>query len=389
MQTILGIDRIKEYDRLFTGKRIGLITNYSGVNSHWQLNIDLFLRNGYRIEKLFTPEHGLFGKGAGEAVENAVYPGSRIPIISLFGADDKQRPSMGELDGIDLLVYDIQDVGLRYYTYIYTMTYCMEAAAQRGISFVVLDRPNPLGGTIISGGTILPEYASFIGDYGLPVRYGMTPGEVGNFFLDHKKLSLDYRIIELKNYTSDMMYPDTGQLWNVPSPALPDFASTICYAGGCFIGASNISEGRGTSSPFRLYGAPYINMDELYDAFLPQIRNEPLMIRKKAFIPAERKYQGQLCYGLEIAPLGRRLDFIPLSVILMRTIARLYPDNFKLVVSPTGENHLSYVTGSRETEQVLYGEMDPCELFEKWKKESLAFAQKIEPFRIYKIGQDD
>lgn len=384
MRTILGIDQIKEYDHLFTGRRIGLITNYSGVDSKWRLNVDLFVRCGYQIKRLFTPEHGLFGNGAGEAVENAVYPGCRIPIISLFGAEDKQRPSADELEGIDLLVYDIQDVGLRYYTYIYTMTYCMEAASQKGIPFVVLDRPNPLGGTIISGGTILPEFASFIGDYGLPVRYGLTPGEVGNYFIDYRKLSLDYQVIELKNYSRSMMYPDTGQLWNVPSPALPDFPATICYSGGCFIGASNISEGRGTCSPFRLYGAPYINMDELYEAFLPWTKNEPVLIRKKAFIPSERKYQGELCFGLEIAPLDRNLDFIPLSVLLMKTIAQLYPNDFKLVDGAAGEKHLSYVTGSRDVQQVLYGEKNPEELFEKWQRESAAFAQQTEQFRIYR-----
>lgn len=384
MQTLSGIDQIQEYDRLFAKKRIGLITNYSGVDNKWRLNIDLFMKNGYQIKRLFTPEHGLFGSGAGEAVDNTVYPGYRIPIISLFGTGDKQRPSPDELEGIDLLVYDIQDVGLRYYTYIYTMTYCMEAASQKGIPFVVLDRPNPLGGTIISGGTIRPEYASFIGDYGLPVRYGLTPGEVGNFFMDYRKLSLEYTVIPLRNYDRSMMFPDTGQLWNVPSPALPDFPATICYSGGCFIGASNISEGRGTCSPFRLYGAPYINMDELYDAFLPQIGNTPVQIRKKAFIPIERKYQGELCFGLEVAPLDRNLDFIPLSIRLMQTVAQLYPDDFRLIDSDAGGKHLSYVTGSSDAQKVLYGEMAPEELFEKWQKESLAFARESERFRIYR-----
>lgn len=383
MRTILGLDQIKEYDSLFANKRIGLITNYSGVDSRWRLNVDLFMRSGYRIVRLFSPEHGLFGSGAGEAVENAVYPGWQIPVISLFGTGDKQRPSTDELDGIDLLVYDIQDVGLRYYTYIYTMTYCMEAASIKGIPFVVLDRPNPLGNTVVSGGTLLPEYASFIGDYGLPVRYAMTPGEVGYFFMDYRKLSLDYQVIRLKNYTRHMMYPDTGQLWNVPSPALPDFATTICYSGGCFIGASNISEGRGTCSPFRLYGAPYINMDELYEAFLPQIQDEPVQIRKKTFIPSERKYQGELCFGLEIAPLDRNLDFIPLSICLMKTIAQLYPEDFQLTDSSLGGKHLSYVTGSAEAQLVLTGEMEADALFDKWKKESSAFAQRTEQYHIY------
>ena len=384
MRTVLGLDRIGEYDRLFTGKRIGLITNYSGVDSSWNLNIDLFLKKGYQLVKLFTPEHGLFGSGAGEAVANAAFPGSNIPIISLFGEKDKQRPSKEELEGIDLLIYDIQDVGLRYYTYIYTMTYCMEAAAELGIQFIVLDRPNPLGNRIIAGGVIEPDCASFIGDYGLPMRYGMTPGEVGNYFIAYRNLSLDYMVIKLKEYGRDMLFPQTRQPWNVPSPALPDFTCTICYSGGCAVGASNISEGRGTPHPFLTYGAPYIDMDEFYEALLPWVDREKLLIRKKAFTPSERKYIGEICYGIELMPLCYTYDFIPLSMRILKAAADLYPNDFELVKAADGQMHISRVTGSHEMERVLEGKKDLDSLLTEWDAQSKVFAEATEQYRIYR-----
>ena len=383
MKTVLGIDRIDEYDRLFKGKKIGLITNYSGVDSRWKLNIDLFLEKGYQVLRIFSPEHGLFGSGAGQAVENAACPGNGIPVISLFGEAEKQRPSDEELEGLDILVYDIQDVGLRYYTYIYTMTYCMEAAAERGIPFVVLDRPNPLGNRIVSGGTIEAEYHSFIGDYGLPLRYGMTPGEVGRYFIAYRKLSMEYHVIGLKNYTRDMMFPQTGHPWNVPSPALLDFSCTICYSGGCMIGASNISEGRGTPHPFLTYGAPYIEMDELYEALLPWVDEEQLLIRKKAFIPFERKYEGEVCYGIEMVPLKEDFDFIPLSVRFLKIVSDLYPEKFTLTKGKNGKNHLSFVSGSADVEKVLSGKMQIDELIDKWEAQSRDFAERTELYKIY------
>ncbi len=256
--------------------------------------------------KLFTPEHGLFGSGAGEAVANAAFPGSNIPIISLFGEKDKQRPSKEELEGIDLLIYDIQDVGLRYYTYIYTMTYCMEAAAELGIQFIVLDRPNPLGNRIIAGGVIEPDCASFIGDYGLPMRYGMTPGEVGNYFIAYRNLSLDHMVIKLRNMAGTCCFPKPDSRGMYRLLSAPGFYLHDLLFRGCAVGASNISEGRGTPHPFLTYGAPYIDMDEFYEALLPWVDREKLLIRKKAFTPSERRIK-RTAYGIECHAIVRYL----------------------------------------------------------------------------------
>ena len=310
------------------------------------------------------------------AVANDSYPGYEIPMLSLFG--EKVRPDDEELEDVDILVYDIQDVGLRYYTYIYTMTYCMEAAAKNAIPFVVLDRPNPLGNRIICGGAILPKYHSFIGDYELPVRYGLTCGEMGYYFIQYKGLHLDYQVIPLKNYTRDQYFCDTGLLWNIPSPALVDFDSTICYSGGCFAGATSISDGRGSAKPFQIYGAPYIDMEKLYRELKAVIKEENVIFRQRAFTPVERKYMGEVCFGLEFAPLTKDLDFIPVMLQFLRQIARLYPEQFTLNDSALGGKHLSYQSGSERMEAYLYGKITLEELLEEWKIQSREFEKKVE-----------
>ena len=381
LKTILGLERKDVWEPLLRGKNIGLITNYSGVDSKWQVNIELFLKSGLIIKKLFTPEHGLFGVLAGEEISDTVYPGTDIPVISLYGK--KYRPEKEDFQGIDILVYDIQDVGLRYYTYIYTMTYCMETAADLSIPFVVLDRPNPLGGRIVSGGTILPEYTSFIGDYELPIRYGMTPGEVGIYFKNYRHLDMDYRVIGLLNYTRDTYFPDTEGIWNIPSPALPDYASTVCYAGGCFLSDSTFSEGRGSTAPFRLYGAPYVDMEEFYKELKKEIKDDGIIFRQRAFVPQERKYVGEVCYGIEFAPLRKDFDFIPIALILMRTAAKLYPEKFRLLEHEKGGKKLDYKTGSPRATQYVEGQISLEELSEEWKGYSEDFQNRIENIRIY------
>lgn len=385
MKTLVGLDRREEWKRILRGKRIGLITNYSGVDADWRPNVELFLEEGLRLVKLFTPEHGLFGALAGEEVSDAEYPEYHIPVISLYG--DKLHPGKEDFEGIDILVYDIMDVGLRYYTYIYTMTYCMDTAASLGLPFVVLDRPNPLGGRIVSGGVIRPRYASFIGDYELPVRYGLTPGEVGYYYARWRKLDLEYQVIRLGSYTRDTCFPDTGLLWNIPSPALADYDAVVCYAGGCFVGASTLSEGRGSSRPFQMYGAPFVHMGELYRELKKELEKVPeeeaVMLRQRAFVPLDRKYVGEVCYGVEFVPVKKDLDFIPIALTLMRTAARLYPEDFKLPEDKRGGKKLDYLTGSPRAAQYVEGEICLEELLGEWRAEAEEFREKTEDIRLY------
>ena len=393
MKTILGIDQISDYHTFFQNKRIGLITNYSGVDSKWRDNIDVFMQKGYTIVKIYTPEHGLYGSPDGEKVGDMLHPKYKIPVISLFG--DKRKPSESDLNGIDVLVFDIQDVGLRYYTFIYTMTYCMEAAAQAGITFITLDRPNPLSGSIYSGGCMQTAYASFVGNYEMPVRYGLTIGEVGKYFCEYQKLALDYHVIPLQNYTRDMFHPDTGLIWNMPSPALATYQSTVCYSGGCFAEATNLSEGRGTPKPFQIYGAPFIDMDVIYESMQEAMsvfcysqqegsKTNIFAFRKRAFIPQTSKYTGQLCYGLEFEPLDRRADFLPVFLLFLHIIAEHYPEFEVYEDADQRENTMANLTGGMEVARYLSGEMKLEELLGLWDEQQQSFDEKVDSLRIYR-----
>ncbi len=230
MSTILGLDRINEFSSQLKKKRIGLITNYSGVNSLLKENIRILLDEKINVTKIFAPEHGIYGIADGESFEDSIHPEYKIPIISLYGK--KMKPSKEDLENIDILIYDIQDVGLRYYTYLYTLAYSILAASENNKKIIVLDRPNPLGEEIIIGNRIPKKLSSFVGDYELPIRYGLSIGEFGKYFIKYKNIEVDYEIIELKNYFTYTYFDNTCLEWNVPSPAINTFHSNICYSGG-------------------------------------------------------------------------------------------------------------------------------------------------------------
>ena len=329
MRVILGAERLVEHDRLFRGKRVGLITNFSGISPDWSRDtIHLMVDAGYHLTKIFTPEHGLYGADAGETVADTRHPELGIPVTSLYG--DRRTPTAADLADLDVLVYDIQDVGLRYYTYIYTMCYSLQAAAALGLPYVILDRPNPLGGRIVSGPRMDPDIHSFVGDYELPMRYGLTVGETARYFLKYTGIKAELTVIPLKNYSRDMLFPDQGLLWNTPSPSLPTFESTVCYSGGCLFEALNISEGRGTAKPFQIYGAPFIDMDRLYDDMRAQVRDDGIVFRRRSFVPGTSKYKGELCFGLEFHPLRPNGDFLLTALILMKAIRDRWPDKVEL-----------------------------------------------------------
>ncbi len=385
MKTVLGLERVRKYEEIFKGKAIGLITNFSGITSDWKKdNLMVFRDCGYHIARIFTPEHGLNGAGAGEAIdEKSQQRKGEAPIVSLYG--EKKKPSSQDLQDIELLVFDMQDVGLRYYTYLYTMTYAMEAAGEAGIPFVVLDRPNPLGGNIITGARILPSLHSFVGDYELPMRHGLTLGEAAFYFKEYAGLKLDLRVIRMENYTSRMMHPKTGLLWNIPSPALPAFENTLCYSGGCLFEASNISEGRGSMKPFLMYGAPFLDMDFVYHELWEQKTGEGYVFRRRAFIPVSGKYAGEVCYGLEFHPLSLEEDFLPTALMLMKIICDRYPQKVIFRKEDKDENtvHLKVLYGNGMAEEYLEGKVSLKDLQESWKDEGDAFSKSVKSLRLY------
>ena len=374
----LGIDRLEENKTLFTGKRIGLITNFSGVDSDLNDNIRLFLDAGLKIKKVFSPEHGIYGVADGQAVSDSIHPEYKVPVISLYG--DKKKPGSDDLSDIDLLVYDIQDAGVRYYTYIYTLAYSMEAASELNKELIVLDRPNPLGKTV-KGSRIQKEYESFVGGYALPIRYGMTPGELARYFKNEFKIDVDLDVIRMDNYKPDMQFPETGLLWNVPSPAIPTYASNVCYSGGCFIEATNLSEGRGSPKPFQMYGAPWVDMDKIYK-WLNKRPFEGFQYRKRAFVPFSSKHENDICFGIEFFPVEREADFLPQILYFMRGITEIHGD--KISYNQYADvSRLESLSGDDRIRDYLEGRMELDTLLEQWRSEEKGFEQLIQNVRLY------
>jgi len=375
----LGLDRIEQFSSLFKNRAIGLVTNYSGVNGRLEENVGLFLKCGFSVRKLFAPEHGIYGIADGEGFSDFIHPYYQLPVVSLYG--EKTKPTPEDLEGLDLLVYDIQDVGLRYYTFIYTLAYCLESAAERGIPVVVLDRPNPLGGLLISGNRIPEAHSSFVGGLRLPIRYGLTPGELARYCLREKDLQVDLSVVPMTNYTRCTYFPDTGLLWNVPSIALPTFESVVCYNGGCFVEGFNLSEGRGSPKPFQMYGAPWIEMNRLY-RYMKESDTEGFAFRTRAFIPITSKYRNEVCFGLEFFPERKDADFIPVLLRFLKGVAETCPEQLQLVRYADVER-LESLTGDPRVRDYLWGETPLDMLLNTWEIESSAFEEETSDIRMY------
>ncbi|HET7616713.1 MAG TPA: DUF1343 domain-containing protein, partial [Bacillales bacterium] len=293
----LGIDvLLKDRMDLIKGKNVGLITNPTGVNHELTSDVDLLFHNSnVNLVALYGPEHGVRGgHQAGDYVPYYIDEETGLPVYSLYGKTRKPTPDM--LENVDVLLFDIQDVGTRYYTYIYTMAYAMQAAAENGIPFVVLDRPNPLGGTKVQGPVLDPDFSSFVGMYPIALRYGMTVGELAKYFNNEFNIGADLHVVKMQGWNRSMTYQDTSLQFVMPSPNMPTVKTALVYPGMALIEGTNVSEGRGTTRPFELTGAPWINAKDLTDALnakhLPGVR-----FRAAHFTPTFSKYNGEMCNG--------------------------------------------------------------------------------------------
>jgi len=323
-----GIDvlRRQEFAPL-AGKQIGLVTNQTGLAADGASTIDLIYKSGVcRLVALFSPEHGIRGI-MDQSVSSSVDGTTGLPIYSLYGAT--VRPSAEMLRGIDALVYDIQDVGVRFYTYSTTMAYCLEEAARAKIPFYILDRPNPIGGLVVEGPLLDADKTSFVGYMPLPIRHGMTLGELARFINAEKKIGADLHVIAMEGWRRGDYLCDTGQLWVNPSPNMRSLLEAVFYPGVCLLEGTNVSVGRGTDRPFEVIGAPWIEPRSLAAALkmarVPGVEFLPLF-----FTPTSSTYQGQLCGGVNLL-LTDRKTFQPVltGLTLISTLHRLYGDKFE------------------------------------------------------------
>lgn len=288
-RVVLGVETLARAQTLLRGRRVGLITGPTGVDGRLRATVDI-LAEIYDLRALFACEHGIRGAvQAGGHVESEVDAETGVPVFSLYGASRRMTQQM--LDAFDVLVYDIQDVGARFYTYLYTLSYAMQDCARAGKTVVVLDRPNPLGGAM--EGTLLDEaFHSFVGEYAMPTRYGLTVGEYARFVRAHLQLDLDLFVCPMEGYARNMLYSDTGLVFVPPSPNIPTLESALSYIGTCVFEGTNLSEGRGTATPFQWIGAPWLDTKELAAA-MRALQLPGVLFRRAAFVPTFSKFAGQ------------------------------------------------------------------------------------------------
>ncbi len=376
---LAGIDVLASQGyALLQGKQVGLVTNHTGVDVNGKSTADLLARApGVKLVALFSPEHGIRGTGLhGELVGDSIDPKLHLPVYSLYGSIRKPTPEM--LNAIDVLVFDMQDVGTRFYTYLTTMGMAMEAASERGIGFVVLDRPNPVGGEILEGQVLDPRLRHFTAYYQIPVRHAFTSGELAMWYKDHSNLDVALSVIPIKNWTRSMLWPETGRKFIPPSPNIRTPTQALLYTGVGLFEATNVSVGRGTEAPFEYFGAPWIDGKVLAER-LNSLQLPGLSFEAATFTPTSDLYQGQACSGVKItlanASLVRPVDlFVQASCILRDLGLKDYQPRWPEV---------ALVTGSQDFEHLFIQNKSAAEILEIFRKSAEEFAKTRQPFLLY------
>jgi uncharacterized protein YbbC (DUF1343 family) len=362
---------LDERQDLVRGHKVGIISNPNGVTADLESIVDALPRTGAKLVTLFGPEHGIHGDAqAGEHVHTTTDAATGLPIHSLFGATQKPTPEM--LQGIDVLVYDMQDAGARFYTYLFTMAHCMEAAAAAHIPMIVLDRPNPLGGLDIEGPVVEPDVSSFVGAFGIPIRYGLTIGELARYFNRAGQIGCDLTVVGLQGWQRGWYYDQTGVPWVYPSPNLPTLDSCLAFAATCPIEGINVSEGRGTTRPFELFGAPYIDARALA-AELNRLQLPGVRFRACHFRPSFSKWQGETCHGVQLHLLDRT-TYRPVrtGLHILTTLRAMYPHDLTWIRDGVPADRL---LGNRSIRRDIDAGLSADTIAAAWQPGLAAYAQ--------------
>jgi uncharacterized protein YbbC (DUF1343 family) len=374
-RTLTGIDVYESMNsEVFAGKRVGLVTNQTGVDSQGLSTIAVFARSQpVKLAAIFSPEHGVTGK-ADEPIADATDPVTGVPIYSLYGAT--RSPTDAMLKGVDVLIFDIQDAGVRFYTYITTMAYCMEAAAKHHIPFVVFDRPDPLGGEVIEGPMLDSGRTSFTGYFPMPVRYAMTLGELAEMFNAENKIGADLHVVTMKNWRRSETYDQTGLQWIPPSPNLRTLDAEFLYPGLEILQAGGVSVGRGTDTPFENIGAPWIRARDLLEE-LGRRKIPGVSVAPAQFTPREGLHGGESCQGVTLSITDRaRLGSMRVGLEIADALHRLYPDKFQL-------EKMIELLGSQSTIDRLKRGDAPAEIISGWSADLARFRAMRDKYLLY------
>ena len=370
------------------GDRWGLLCNPASVDRHFnharRLIYDAFPG---KLKALYSPQHGLFAEKQDNMIasDDRSDPMLGLPVFSLYG--ERRIPDKQMLDPIDTLLVDLQDVGTRVYTFIYTVSYCLESAAKEGKQVVILDRPNPINGLWVEGNCLDMDYASFVGRYPIPMRHGMTIGEIALLFNQHFGIGCDLTIIPMSGWQRQMCFADTKLPWVAPSPNLPTPASALVYPGQVLWEGTNVSEGRGTTLPFELFGAPYFEIDKILDVIDP-MPLEGAVLRPVEFEPTSNKWQGQGCHGFQIHVIEPNL-FRPyrMGMALLQAAILCHPDEFQWKTPPYEYEYeklpIDLIIGSRKIREDLESGVSIRELESNWQTLLNNFIMTSKEFHQY------
>ncbi|HEV2801828.1 MAG TPA: DUF1343 domain-containing protein [Pyrinomonadaceae bacterium] len=376
----VGIETfLADVPRALRGRRVGLITNHTGINRSRTSDIDLIAKHrDLKLVALLAPEHGIRGTAeAGEKIVDESDPKTGVPIYSLYMSEDR-GPTPEMLKDVDVLVYDLQEVGGRTWTYVSTMALAMKAAERKGIPFVVLDRPNPIGGEIVEGALLDPKFKSFVGMYPIPARHGMTVGELATLFNRKYGIGANLIVARVENWRRSQWFDETGLPWVNPSPNLRSLAALTSYPGSVYFEGTNLSEGRGTARPFEQVGAPWLNAPEvarvMNERRLPGISFEAITM---AIAPTAAKHKGQTIPAIRFFITDRRA-YRPVrtSLLLIDEIRRRHPRDFAWTAT------IDRLTGSDKVRLAIEGgRLLP--LLEEWEREAAEFRESRKPFLLY------
>lgn len=363
---------------------LGLVVNHTSRMPDGVLLPDALQTAGFRVAALFSPEHGFLGnREGGHRVEDGRYNGIRI--YSLYGSS--RRPAAGQLKGLDALVYDIQDIGARFYTYITTLKYILEAGAMHNIPVYVLDRPNPLGGEHVEGPVLQPPYESFIGSLPLPVRYGLTCGELAEMMKGEGWVpqNVNLTVVPMEGWNRGMLWDETGLKWVPTSPNIPAFDSALTYPGTGLLGGVSISHGVGTEWPFLLVGAPWVEPEEVKKLW-PQEMEQLVSLEPAVFTPRsipgkiqQPPYENRICRGFRIE-VKNKADFRSLDFTLeiIRVLKTLYPEKVRVI-----SKNLELLFGSRHLNEFINGDISYERLLSRLRWDEAAFKRQRKPYLLY------
>ncbi|NTV05834.1 MAG: DUF1343 domain-containing protein [Chlorobiaceae bacterium] len=382
-----GLEILLRKSNRFQNRNIGLIVNQSSVTPDLKYSWNILKERGMQIKMIFSPEHGLFATEQDQIAVN-YQPELGCEMVSLYGDSiESLIPDKALLDNLDLILFDIQDVGSRYYTYINTLALFMEAVSGMELEIVVLDRPNPLGGSIVEGPMLDPAFRSFVGIFPVPIRHGMTAGELALFYRDFKKLDINLSVIAMEGWQRSMLFPETGLPWIPPSPNMPTFDTAEVYPGMCLFEGVNISEGRGTTTPFQLSGAPFIKPDDLAKR-CTEYGLEGVRFRPVWFKPTFHKFGGEVIGGIWLHVTNHNLfRSFATGVAMTFALRELYPEHLQFLNGVYEFNNtipaFDLLAGNSSIRKSILNGCDPMSTLASWENDENTFSDIKQNFHLY------